>query len=219
MAYCLGGKFAGRFHTAIEEIHFTQGLAPAMEPNIEAMAMIGSRVVRSRHDQAIGLHRTIDLGHIATDHQPCGRGPGGFALLQKICPVKAMFQQFACGLDVSGLEELVVVEGKMDGVVEDHHIGNQVLLDLGSSGAKAFDLLGQDAERFRQGLLIRRRNYDARRRNRTHLIGNIVGRPIGLQKRQGKRQEAGQHSESFHGEIHLLKLKPLPLIRAQRRSS
>ena len=70
------GEFAWRALAAVDEIQLCQCFAPAVQPDVQPVAIRRPGPVARRHHQAVGLHRAVDPGNVAANDRPGVPCPG-----------------------------------------------------------------------------------------------------------------------------------------------
>ncbi len=174
-------EVAKRLLPAVDEGQLAQRLAAAVKPDVEPMLKGGAWPIRRGDDQAIGLDRAVDLRDIAADDKACCRGPGGDTLTKLLDAVLALVEQLACDGDLVFLKELAVFQCVMDGVAVDLDIG-QEFKQSGLScqrGAQSVDVAFEADDTGGQADTVELREFDAGRRDRSHLFGDVIRGAIG----------------------------------------
>jgi len=134
------GELAGPAHAFRKEVDLAQLFGAAVEPGVQAPGARQAGIVGGRHDQAIGLHGTVDLRNVAAHDQARRARPGRFAVAQRLSAVDAFGQQRPRLGRLIGPEEFVVFERIADGIAEDNHIGQQgVVAEAGDEAGEPFD--------------------------------------------------------------------------------
>ena len=112
------GEDAKLMLALVDEVDLAEGLATAVEPEVEPVAVRGQGRVGGGHDQAVRLDRAVDLGDVTANDQAGAGGPGGVAVVEILGPGFPLFE-LSLGLgDLLGIEELLIFECVVNRLVE-----------------------------------------------------------------------------------------------------
>src|SRR5436190_8733543 len=119
------GELTGLRHALAEEIHLAQLFGAPVKPGIDSPTPREARVVGGRNHQAVGLHRTVDLGDVTPDHESGCGCPWSFAALEIVGALLTLRQEYLRLGNVGRIEELVIGERVVDSVAKDLDIGKE----------------------------------------------------------------------------------------------
>ena len=119
-------EFARRSLALVDERQFRQSLAPAVEPEVQPVAVRARRLIGSRHDQTIRLNRAVNLRHVAPRDEPGRIRPGSETAAQRSGPLHPLLQQRSRDLDLVGLVEFIVSQRPIHRLVIYLYVRQQV---------------------------------------------------------------------------------------------
>ena len=166
-------ELAPAFHPVGDEAEFRRFLRAPAQPEIETARGCFAGLPVVGNDEAVGLHGAVDFGNVAA-HDEAGRGvPRGLAVAQFLRALAAERELLPRGVEVFRLEELVVAQRPIHGLVKDHHVRQQrEQRGLGlERHPQRVDLFAQRSDLRRERGAIGVGNGDAGRRDRFHLRG------------------------------------------------
>jgi hypothetical protein len=198
----VGGRELARASGSIgEERQFAQFLAAAVEPEVDPVPVGAGGFVGGGDHDAVGLHRTVDVGDVAERHGSRPGEPGGAAFAEGGGAFEAFPELNLGGPHFVGGVEFVVTERPVDRLVEDPEVG-----EAGEEGGFAgqiatelVDLRAEPGHAGRKAAAVVLGNRDTGRRHGTNLVGEVVRRTVGAGTRGGKGEDAKQEAGVVEG--------------------
>jgi hypothetical protein len=188
-------EFAAILHPVLDEGEFAELFAAPVQPDIRAAQADIARLPVVRDDHAVRLHRAVDAREVATHYEPGFADPQGRAPTKFLESLAADLELQPRRRDLLRIENLVVAQRPIHGLVEDLHVGQereQVRLVLVFE-LELKDVAPEFSDAFGEFVAIRLRNLDARRRHAAH--GFSIGGEAGC----GEDDEGENWGEGIHG--------------------
>ena len=189
----------GRGHIAhllaplVDEAQLAQGFAAAMTPGIQS-GWRTAVILRNHH--AVRLHGAVDFGSITAHDQTFLGGPRYLPVFELLRTLFAFHESFMGGFNFGQFVDLMVLERPVHRLVVDFHIRQQISQPgvPGLSLHRRINGNPQFRQALRQRLGIRFRHRHAGRRDRAHIVSEIVFGTIG----QGSGDEKKREKLEFH---------------------
>ena len=130
----------------MDEVEFREFFAAAVEPCVETPAVGEVRVEGFGDDEPERLDAAVDFREVAAWDETAGVEPWDFAADEGVETIEAVGELIAGQLDLGGVEEFVVAEGPVDGLVEDLDVGEEregrAVFESGAGGLDGVGELG-----------------------------------------------------------------------------